>query len=320
MLAKLTIREGEGKGKAFKLLDTGPIHLGRSSKVEIKMKDSQISRRHVQLEWRGDAWHVMDLGSSNGTFVNDERVTTSQLNDGDRVRVGETTFEFRHMEGGQPAVAAQPLPLPETQSAPVLEPEPTPLSAQEAEAMLAERPPEEPGEASREGETAEPTRCSECGKSVPSGSVGKGQAEMVGNRLFCRKCAEQMVLSADDAPPAKEEAASADDSSGELFALLGKAEQAAPQPAEAAGGAGSDSDSLLALLEAADSEQGAAPAGRPSSPDDPTEEQTGDGLFALLTEDSDPDVPTLDLAEGQGGGGGDDDDDDGGLLSLLKKE
>jgi len=66
--------------------------------------DAQVSRRHARFERVDDAWVLVDDGvSSNGTFVNDERLAgTHRLNDGDILRFGTTTVTFRLPERAKP--------------------------------------------------------------------------------------------------------------------------------------------------------------------------------------------------------------------------
>ena len=73
--------------------------LGRDDSADIILDDPGISRRHSELRVTLDGPHVVttirDLGSTNGTFVNGERVTSAHLSDGDRITVGRTSVTFR---------------------------------------------------------------------------------------------------------------------------------------------------------------------------------------------------------------------------------
>ncbi len=68
--------------------------VGRVEGVELVLDDKGISRRHCEFERRGDGYLVRDLGSSNGTLLNGEKVTEQFLADGDRIRVGGVTLTF----------------------------------------------------------------------------------------------------------------------------------------------------------------------------------------------------------------------------------
>ena len=65
--------------------------VGRQADAWLCLTDSEVSRHHAKFEQRGDAVFVQDLGSTNGTFVNDQQVTEQQLSDGDKIQIGATT-------------------------------------------------------------------------------------------------------------------------------------------------------------------------------------------------------------------------------------
>ena len=57
--------------------------------------DRRASRRHALIRWQADGFWFFDLGSSNGSYINDRRVTTAQhLKNGDLVRIGECQLRF----------------------------------------------------------------------------------------------------------------------------------------------------------------------------------------------------------------------------------
>jgi pSer/pThr/pTyr-binding forkhead associated (FHA) protein len=65
---------------------------GRHSSADVRLPLPNISRRHCQFLFQNDAWHVMDLHSVNGVFVNGERITHTILHDHDTIGIG--TFQF----------------------------------------------------------------------------------------------------------------------------------------------------------------------------------------------------------------------------------
>ncbi|HEX6207680.1 MAG TPA: DUF3662 and FHA domain-containing protein [Actinomycetota bacterium] len=69
--------------------------IGRLAGSEIELHDPGASRKHAEIRRRGDTVTVVDLGSTNGTLVNDRTITDHVLRDGDRIRIGRTTLEFR---------------------------------------------------------------------------------------------------------------------------------------------------------------------------------------------------------------------------------
>ena len=74
-------------------LQTG-MTLGRGTEASVILDDSYLSQQHVAFERRGDGWTVIDLGSTNGTYLNSERVDRSApLRVGDQVQIGSIVLE-----------------------------------------------------------------------------------------------------------------------------------------------------------------------------------------------------------------------------------
>lgn len=71
--------------------------VGRSG-ADINVEDPSVSRSHFEIEVRGEEFFLRDLGSSNGTRLNGVRIDTAQLQSGDSIRAGGTTFVFRTIE------------------------------------------------------------------------------------------------------------------------------------------------------------------------------------------------------------------------------
>lgn len=73
--------------------------LGRDTAADITLDDPGVSRRHAEIRVTHDGPHLVvglrDLGSTNGTFVNGERITSQRLDDGDRVTMGRVSFVIR---------------------------------------------------------------------------------------------------------------------------------------------------------------------------------------------------------------------------------
>jgi two-component system, cell cycle response regulator len=81
-------------GKRF-VLEMTPTRVGRGADNEIVLDGDSVSRRHAQFERKGEAWLLSDLGSTNGTYCNDEQIPAGvALRNGDRVKVGPTIFKF----------------------------------------------------------------------------------------------------------------------------------------------------------------------------------------------------------------------------------
>jgi pSer/pThr/pTyr-binding forkhead associated (FHA) protein len=76
---------------------------GRGADNHIVLADSQASRRHAKFICDDTGVRIVDLGSANGTFVNDNRLRPNQpvqLNDGDHIRIGQTLLIFSRKPGG----------------------------------------------------------------------------------------------------------------------------------------------------------------------------------------------------------------------------
>lgn len=96
--ALLVYRDGRGQPHAFALEARGTLTVGRDATADIWLSwDERVSRRHAELRFEDDQWTLIDEGiSSNGSFVNDERINGRQaLRHQDEVRFGDTVMTFR---------------------------------------------------------------------------------------------------------------------------------------------------------------------------------------------------------------------------------
>jgi pSer/pThr/pTyr-binding forkhead associated (FHA) protein len=75
---------------------SGTIQIGRASSCEIRPEDNYVSQLHAKVSNRNGSWVVEDLGSTNGTYLNQRKVTApTAISPGDRIRVGKTVMEVR---------------------------------------------------------------------------------------------------------------------------------------------------------------------------------------------------------------------------------
>ncbi len=92
-MPSLFVIQGRDQGKRFEL-DESVLGLGRDTSNPIQLHDTEVSRRHAELRRENNQFLLVDLNSSNGTFVNSKRVQRTALKMGDRVQVGRTLMIF----------------------------------------------------------------------------------------------------------------------------------------------------------------------------------------------------------------------------------
>lgn len=101
--AALIVLKGDELGRDFRLRRK-PMIIGRSPEAEICLPDQGASRRHARVDFEGTddgdepVYTLTDLDSTNHTFVNSERVESTTLRDGDKVRIGDTVLKFVVMD------------------------------------------------------------------------------------------------------------------------------------------------------------------------------------------------------------------------------
>ncbi len=114
-MAKLTILTGPLRRQAFELDPKDqPKIIGRTrDKAGVFLSDPAVSRQHAELFFRDGQWLICDLNSSNGTFLNEQRITRPvQLHNQDQIRCGGTVLLF---ETGEPLPAAEAARLADDQ-------------------------------------------------------------------------------------------------------------------------------------------------------------------------------------------------------------
>ena len=79
-------------------LSGSELIIGRGSDVDITIERDSVSRRHAKIVRAGSQYAVIDLGSTNGTYVNDEPISERTLRDGDLVKIGNAIYKF--LSGG----------------------------------------------------------------------------------------------------------------------------------------------------------------------------------------------------------------------------
>ena len=87
----LEIIEGPDKGQLVNLQDAD-VFIGRHGQCDLVLHDPEVSRRHVKLASGENGWWLDDLGSTNGCFVNGQRITHQTIAPGDRIQIGQSVL------------------------------------------------------------------------------------------------------------------------------------------------------------------------------------------------------------------------------------
>lgn len=85
-------------GKTFAAKGTRVIVGREVNSAQIVLRDPNVSRRHAEITYDGKSWHIQDLGSTNGTQVNDVSIDRVSLKSGDLITLGLLNLEFRETE------------------------------------------------------------------------------------------------------------------------------------------------------------------------------------------------------------------------------
>lgn len=136
---QLVVKSGPEEGKVFELDSPAQI-IGRDQTADITIGDPEVSRKHARVTNQGGQITIEDLGSTNGTFVNNQRISAPYvLRPGELIFLGEhVTLLFEAAEMGERTVPAPariksappplqaPAPQPPAQQVPVPQPAPQP--------------------------------------------------------------------------------------------------------------------------------------------------------------------------------------------------
>ncbi|CAB4814636.1 MAG: FHA domain-containing protein [Actinobacteria bacterium] len=91
--AMVVIHRGPAKGARF-LIDQNEVAIGRSTDSPVFLDDVTVSRKHAVIEAREGVFTLRDLGSLNGTYLNNQTVSESQLATGDEIQIGKFHLLF----------------------------------------------------------------------------------------------------------------------------------------------------------------------------------------------------------------------------------
>ena len=85
---------GKYQGGEFPLKNDKQVVIGRSSELDMVLVEDMVSRKHAKITVASGKIQIEDLGSTNGTFVNGEKVKTSRLKEGDRILIGTSILKL----------------------------------------------------------------------------------------------------------------------------------------------------------------------------------------------------------------------------------
>lgn len=89
---------GKYQGGEFPLEMDSEVVIGRSSELDMVLVEDMVSRRHARITTYGGEIFIEDFGSTNGSFVNGEKITKSRLKEGDRILVGTNIIKLVHRD------------------------------------------------------------------------------------------------------------------------------------------------------------------------------------------------------------------------------
>jgi hypothetical protein len=87
------LQEMDGQGTKHRIFK-GAVRIGRGKECDIVLTNDTVSSKHAELIRRDDGWHITDLASANGLFVNDEKVVSVAIADTDLIEIGEVRLRF----------------------------------------------------------------------------------------------------------------------------------------------------------------------------------------------------------------------------------
>lgn len=92
-IPRVVIIGGEGAGNFHPI--KGTITFGRAESNTVVLRNAKVSRQHAEIQEQGGGYVIIDLNSSNGTFVNGQRIDEHVLSNGDEIQIGDFTLQFQ---------------------------------------------------------------------------------------------------------------------------------------------------------------------------------------------------------------------------------
>lgn len=160
-LLRLVITAGNQRGKVFDLAENKGYILGRGEDVQVPILDIVASRKHAEISvGPGDKASFRDLGSANGTVVNGKDVKRAELQDGDRLVIGETEILVTWSADAGPVATHR-------------------TTAIAADTDMTEF-------------MSRLVFCEKCNESIPMSDVDKGKAAEIDGKFYCSRCLKEM--------------------------------------------------------------------------------------------------------------------------------
>ncbi len=101
-MPRLLVIKGADEGKTFDL-SGDRLGVGRDASNRIRLNDTEVSRRHAEFVRTADGFRLLDVGSANGTFVNNQSIRDVLLQSGDQIQIGQTVLVFSGPRGSAEA-------------------------------------------------------------------------------------------------------------------------------------------------------------------------------------------------------------------------
>ncbi|WP_239074243.1 FHA domain-containing protein, partial [Streptomyces sp. SID10853] len=121
----------ELNGRIWTLDPSRSYTLGRDPQGDLPIDDARVSWRHATISWGGRGWVIEDHGSTNGTFVQGQRIQQLEIGPGSSVHLGNATDgPLLSLSAGAGAAAAQVQQAPAQQAAAAQDQAPAPMQAQ----------------------------------------------------------------------------------------------------------------------------------------------------------------------------------------------
>ena len=93
-LATILFESGPDRGSGVELSSDRTYSIGRDPRCDVVVRDELVSRQHAKIKEYKGAWYVRDLNSTNGVYVNDKKVSQSEIQFGDKLQIGNVVLTF----------------------------------------------------------------------------------------------------------------------------------------------------------------------------------------------------------------------------------